>query len=760
VIFPALALAIIALIWLAAFEVGRTRRTDAERATAGSTRETLGTYSAQVMRAMREIDQTLNMVSYWRDSNPQGKLAQLQDSDLLPPPILFAVSIADRKGDIIDTTRGAPGESVVNEAAFVQLRTGTATYIQAPEQGPTGEKLMRFSRRLNAKNGDFDGVVIISVPAFYFVSGYEPAKLGEHGLLSLLGTDGTVYVRRSGQNVFSGDHVELKPLIVSADTRDEDIKVWRSPWDGVERWTAASQVYGFPLVALGALSVDEQMRAVNQQTRPYWYLAAAGTALTVLIAALLGRLSWQLARTRRRESEERYAHAQRVEYLAYHDALTGLPNRSMFSRELNRHIGEAHRYKRQLAVAFIDLDRFKQINDTLGHEAGDSLLKTVAQRLRESVRDSDIVARLGGDEFVIMLPQVEQLGDAAVVAEKVLTAIAVPFSLLGHEFRVTASIGIGVYPQHGLDEQTLKKNADIAMYQAKAEGKNNYRFYTETFNANSLERLALESSLRHALERNEFRLLYQAKRDISTGRIVGTEALLRWESPDLGTVAPMRFIPIAEESGLIIPIGKWILRTACTQNVAWQRQGAPPLNIAVNLSARQFADEGLLRDVSAILAETGLAPQYLEFEISESILIRNVEATLKVLTGLKSLGVRIAIDDFGTGYTSLTTLQRFPLDTIKIDQKVVQGISADSKNAGLTDAVIAMGKNLSMTVVAQGVETSEQAEFLREHACDELQGFYFNRPMAAEVFSKLLLAPASELTYTGKRLGLGAEDAG
>src|SRR3984957_16332701 len=294
-----------------------------------------------------------------------------------------------------------------------------------------------------------------------------------------------------------------------------------------------------------------------------------GSLLVVTLTGLLGRMSWQLMQGRLREGETKLPHAERVEYLAYHDGLTGLPNRSLFSKCLSQSISEAQRHKRRLAVAFLDLDRFKQINDTLGHEAGDQLLQEVAVRLKVCVRDSDMVARLGGDEFVVLLPELAEEKYAGIVAQKILAATARPFKLMGQEFRVTASIGISTYPQDGLDEQTLTKNADIAMYQAKAEGKNNFQFYSDKLNANSLERLALESSLRHALERNEFRLHYQAKRDIASGRVTGMEALLRWEHPDLGTVAPMQFIPVAEETGLIVPIGKWVLKTVCLQSIAW-----------------------------------------------------------------------------------------------------------------------------------------------------------------------------------------------
>lgn len=595
-------------------------------------------------------------------------------------------------------------------------------------------------------------MVIVEVDADYFVSGYEPAKLGQHGVLGLLGADGFFRVRRSGEAVFSGDAIDYSSAVAGADAEDTDVTVSTSSWDGVRRWTGARALYGFPLVVLVGLSVDEQMATARAHTRVYLWWAALGSVGAVLFTGLLGRMSWQLVQGRLRESETKLAHAQRVEYLAYHDGLTGLPNRSLFSKLLSQSISEAHRYNRQLAVAFLDLDRFKQINDTLGHEAGDQLLQEVAVRLKGCVRDSDTVARLGGDEFVVLLPALGDGQYAATVAQKILLLIAKAFTLIGQEFRVTASIGISTYPEDGLDEQTLTKNADIAMYQAKADGKNNFQFYSEKLNANSLERLTLESSLRHALERNEFRINYQAKRDIASGKITGMEALLRWEHPDLGTVMPLQFIPIAEETGLIIPIGKWVLTTVCSQSVAWQKEGLPALSIAVNLTARQFGDESLLADVTAILTATGMDGHLLEIELTEGLLMHDVENTLRILTGLKALGIRIAIDDFGNGYSSLATLQRFPLDTIKIDRSFVKELTSTTEDTGLADAIIAMGKSLSLTVVAQGVETKEQAEFLRTHACDELQGFYFKRPLPADQFAQLLRDQATEITYIGKRL--------
>ncbi len=601
---------------------------------------------------------------------------------------------------------------------------------------------MRFSRRLDGGDGASAGIAMVEVDAAYFVSSYDASKLGNHGLLGLLGVDGIFRARRSGEDVSAGDSIDYATVV--PDTENTEAVRAIDAGDGVRRYTSARQLYDFPLAVIVGLSEEEQLAAVNQQARTYLWRAAGGSLVLVLLAGLLARMSWQLAQSRLRAGAAKIAYAQSVEYLAYHDGLTALPNRSLFSKLLSQSISEASRYDRQLAVLFLDLDRFKQVNDTLGHDAGDQLLKEVALRLEACLRGSDTVARLGGDEFVILLPELSQDNDVATTAQKILTSIARPFNLQGQEFRVTASVGISVFPQDGLDEQTLTKNADIAMYQAKQRGKNNFQFYSAKLNADSLERLTLELSLRHALERHEFQLHYQAKRDIRSGQITGTEALLRWNHPDLGIVAPMQFIPVAEETGLIVPIGKWVLKTACQQNVVWQRQGLPHLGVAVNLTARQFADENLLTDLAEILAETGMDARLLELEIAESLLMQDVKRALSVLTGLKRLQVRIAIDDFGIGYSSLSALEQFPLDVIKIDRSCICDTSSVSEDKALTEAIIAMGRTLSLTVVAQGVETKEQADFLRDNACDEFQGFYFNKPVPADQFKLLLQAQAAD----------------
>jgi diguanylate cyclase (GGDEF)-like protein len=757
VLFPLTALLLLMGVWVMTYGLARVQQGAAEQAAAASNAELLDTYEAQVVRALRDIDQALNLVKFWHERGLGRRgLAELKDHGLLPPDLLFVVSVSDTSGVIVDSTRPLHLETVAGKDYFLGQRGSEAFFVGQLGRDAGADAQLHFSRRLNGPDGAFDGVVIVAVDAAYFVSGYETSTLGEQGLLGLLGGDGIFRVRRSGETVSYGGAVDYAAVLAASDSGDAKPAISDDGSGGVRRWVRARELYGFPLAVVVGLGVNERLAGAVRATRQYIWRAAWASALIVVLSAVLGRLSWQLMQSHLREREANLAHAKRVEYLAYHDGLTGLPNRSMFSKLLSQGISEARRYERTLAVAFLDLDRFKQINDSLGHEAGDQLLQEVAVRLRGCVRDSDTVARLGGDEFVVLLPQTGR-DDAAIVAQKILAVVAQPFTLIGQEFRVTASVGISSYPEDGPDEQTLTKNADTAMYQAKQGGKNNFQFYAAARSVNSLERLTLEASLRHALAREEFRLLYQAKRDIVSGRVTGMEAVLRWQHPDLGVVAEHQFLEVAEESGLIVAIGRWALRTACLQNVAWQKRGLPPLSMAINLTARQFYDESLIPDVCAILESVGMKPQLLELEFAEALLIQRVEETLRILTALKALGIRIAIDNFGTGYSSLATLQRFPLDTIKIDRSLIRDIAGPADETGLANAIIAVGKSLSVTVVAQGVETRDQAEYLRMHACKELQGFYFERALDAEESTRLLLGQTPEITYMGERLGLRAK---
>jgi diguanylate cyclase (GGDEF)-like protein/PAS domain S-box-containing protein len=426
--------------------------------------------------------------------------------------------------------------------------------------------------------------------------------------------------------------------------------------------------------------------------------------------------------------------------LALHDSLTDVPNRTLLSDRLDQAMMRAHRAGSSVAVLYVDLDRFKHINDSLGHAVGDQLLKSVAQRLQACVRNSDTVSRQGGDEFLILLADVVQAHDAALCAEKIIAALDAPHRIADHDLRITASIGIATFPGDAMDAQTLLKNADFAMYQAKYTGRNNYQFFRPEMNANAIERQSVETDLRQAVARQEFVLNYQPKVDLETGAVVGVEALIRWHRPRCGVVLPARFIPIAEESGLILPIGRWALDTACQQARAWQDEGLFPISIAINVSAVELRAKDFLSNVRQILDQSGLEPRFLEFELTETFMMQDWKSTAEILRALKALGVRIALDDFGTGYSSLSYMKRFPIDSLKIDQSFVRDMTTDSDDASIVSAVINMGRSLNMRVVAEGIQTRDQLEFLKDRHCPEGQGYYFWPPVAAAELTDLLNA--------------------
>lgn len=442
---------------------------------------------------------------------------------------------------------------------------------------------------------------------------------------------------------------------------------------------------------------------------------------------------------------ERRQHQAELEYQATHDPLTGLPNRNLLQDRLTQAMGSSRRSGRQVAVAFVDLDNFKVINDSLGHAVGDRLLQTIAGRLCHSLREVDTVARYGGDEFVLIMADQSTVGDLAQTLGRILQAIAEPVLLDGHDLRVSASIGVTVYPDDGEDFTALLSQADVAMYHAKAAGRGQFQFYTPALNSAACERLEMEIALRSALESDELQVHYQPKVD-SAGKVAGFEALIRWESPTLGSVSPVRFIPVAEETGLINPISDLVLRAACRAAAEWAASGWVGLNMAVNLSARQFADEQLLSRISAVLAETGLPAQCLQLELTESMLAEDVERTVRTLSGLKALGVRIAVDDFGTGYSSLAYLKRFPLDILKIDRSFVMECDRDADGMAIPRAVISLGRSLGLSIVAEGVERQGQFEVLRCQGCDEFQGYLFSRALPADAIPAFLRCNAEQVS--------------
>ena len=429
----------------------------------------------------------------------------------------------------------------------------------------------------------------------------------------------------------------------------------------------------------------------------------------------------------------------RLKHLANHDALTGLPNRVLFKDRLQVALAHARRNQTKLAIMYFDLDRFKYINDSLGHDIGDHMLTEVALRLLSTVREDDTVARMGGDEFTLLFPGIHAAEDAAMIAQKVVDSLKEPFYVGEREIYITASIGVALYPADGDHTEELLGHADAAMYRAIEQGGDNVQFYTPSINDGAIEKMDLEQGLRHALDHGEFFLYYQPQLNLVTGQISGVEALLRWQNPKFDLVPPVRFIPVAEATGMIIPIGDWVLRMACAQNVLWQQMGYPPIRMAVNLSARQFQQGNLVQKVADILTDTGLEPRLLELEVTESVAMHDVEFTVKTLQEFKQMGVHIAIDDFGTGYSSLTYLKKFPINTLKIDQTFIGDSMSNAEDAAIVSSILVLARSLEYKAVAEGVETMEQMQFLRERDCDEIQGYLFGRPMPASDLEQLFL---------------------
>jgi diguanylate cyclase (GGDEF)-like protein len=478
---------------------------------------------------------------------------------------------------------------------------------------------------------------------------------------------------------------------------------------------------------VGYYQVERSLRALVLETL---LVALGGLVLALAIAFPLRSLPLRALRNAQ----------QRLSRLAHFDLLTGLPNRALLADRLDQAILNARLTERSVTVVLVDLDNFKTINDGLGHQAGDEFLKATAVRLQEAVRSTDTVVRLGGDEFVLVLPDREQSTELITLTlHRISACIAEPLKCGAHTVRVTCSMGVATYPNDGVEAAVLLKNADLAMYRAKEFGRNNFRFFTHEMNRVVKERAALHQALVHALSNDEFVLAYQPQLDLGTGRMVGVEALIRWNHPDLGMIPPMKFIPLAEETGLIVPIGAWVLRSACLQGKAWQDAGMPPVRVSVNVSARQFKEGDWVATVKAALLESRLEAQYLELEITESLIMENVEHAIATMSDIQDLGVSLAIDDFGTGYSSLSSLKHFPVARLKIDQSFIQCLPGDDEDRSIAMAVIALGHRLNLKVIAEGVETEAQQAFLRDNECDETQGFFFSRPVPAEQVGRMLL---------------------
>ena len=489
-----------------------------------------------------------------------------------------------------------------------------------------------------------------------------------------------------------------------------------------------------------------------------WKITAAVLGAMGLVYAVLQLILVRYQRLLAEKERERAAQEERIRHQAYHDALTGLPNRASFTEHLEEAMRRAKRAGWPLALLFLDLDLFKRVNDSLGHDAGDRLLRIAAERIRRSVREADMLFRMGGDEFTVLLEDVRGPEEAAMVASRVLEGIAEPLSLQHHEIAVTSSIGIALYPRDDLVGERLVKAADTAMYRAKELGRNRYAFFAREMNERVESQMMIEAALRRALKNDEFVLHYQPRISAASGRAVGAEALLRWKHPEWGLVEPARFVPLLEETGLVVPVGAWVLAEACRQAKAWQTAGLPALRVSVNLSSRQFRSEALFEAVSEALRASQLAPQLLELELTESLLIENVDHAMGVMGKLKAIGAAISIDDFGTGYSSLGYLKRFPIDSLKIDKSFVRDIATSPKDAAIVKTISALARALGIGLIAEGVEEAWQVGFLRAHHCTEMQGYLFSHPLPAESLAEALLRPYPVARTSSARAEIQSED--
>jgi len=623
-------------------------------------------------------------------------------------------------------------------------------YIGQPIIGRIlGVPVLPISRRVEAEDGTFLGVIAVLISPSALTTLPKSIDLGPNGVMTLTGLDNVIRARFAADSPDGTNGIGTsiaggpRPAVIGEGAQGGFVRV--SVVDGITRMFTFGRVGSYPLVVNIGLELDQELAGWRSLATMIVAMALAATLLLSGLAAYLVRQIFRDATMAREATEE-------ITHTAEHDFLTGLPNRLLLNDRISQAIALAQRHRTEVAVLFLDLDGFKHINDSLGHAIGDKLLQSIADRLVACVRAADTVSRQGGDEFVALLSEVQQPEDAAVLARKMLQAVAEAHPIDRHDLHITTSIGVSVYPDDGLDAGTLIKNADTAMYQAKEHGRHGYQFFTPAMNVRAVERQAIEEGLRRALERREFALRYQPKINLKTGAITGAEALLRWRHPTRGLVPPEQFIPVAEDCGLILPISAWVLRAACDQARAWVDAGLPAMTMAVNVSAMEFRDENFLENLFAILNETGLDPRLLELELTESLLMKHAESAASILQSLRERGVQVAMDDFGTGYSSLSYLRKFPLDALKIDQSFIRRISTGGGDAPIAIAVIAMARSLKLRVVAEGVETREEAEFLRAHECDEAQGYYFSRPVPPGQFARLLRSGIPEAILARRSL--------
>jgi diguanylate cyclase (GGDEF)-like protein len=851
VLFPVFALIVVCLIALGTYQLVQVEATTAENALSESTRELVETYEAQVIRNLDAIDQTLKTIKYaYETHHSQSVLVDLKEKELLPSTLVFTLSVVDKDGKVVESTDHLEKKNAADHEYFwAHLPSSTVALPGVGEVFITAEDgKLQFSRELVDADGKFDGIVLLAVDPSYFTSSYDHSRLGNYGLLGLVGADNVFLSKRIGDEISQGGSADFTTNQIVHDDAAEQSILAVTQWDKTKRYVNTRKLYKFPLTVMVGLSVEEQLAGQQQRTRVYIWTAILVSCLLLAVTALISRLSWQLQKSQQRvrkdqetyfaaseasldavlilkailgqhnqvvdfsvetsnqrganligrqkkdvlnkrmsellpqyreiglfeefinvmstgivhESEwhnemseiaakwlyrqvvsvedgvllilrditERRQIEERISHMAHHDVLTGLPNRTLLEDRIQQATMYAQRYECGAAVVFMDLDNFKLINDSLGHKAGDILLQTVATRMVQCVRKTDSVIRLGGDEFVLVLvDQTDNADSITSTLQRIREAIGEPMAIDGKMLEVTSSMGIAVYPHDGEASDTLLMNADAAMYQAKEAGRNNYQFYTSELNTKIHAKVAMQEGLRNALANSEFFLQFQPQFDLKSRRISGMEALIRWRHPDKGLIPPVEFISLAEESGLILPIGEWVLKTACMQNKVWQDAGLSPVVMSVNVSARQFKDGVLIHQVESALRESGLEPQYLELELTESMIMQDVQQAILTMQKLKNMGVHLSVDDFGMGYSSLSALKRFPIARLKIDRSFINDLPHDQDDKAIAMAIITLGHQLELKVLAEGVETEEQCQFLSQHSCDEIQGYYLSKPL-------------------------------
>jgi diguanylate cyclase (GGDEF)-like protein len=710
--------------WALALERINYEREDTVRDAVRQNNNLAMAYEQQTIRTFQVIDQALRFLKLeYENEGAKLNVAGIFERGVIDGRIFSYAAIVDQQGRLVASNSAPVGLDLSDRDYFVFHRQNQydGLLIGKPTiSRVTGRTAIHMTRRVTAPGGGFHGVALVAIPPEYLSEYSQRMELGELGSTLLVGLDRVIRARRSGEVNTSGQEMSDSILFQQASASASGSLVSRGRTDGVARFISYRVLRDYPLIVSLGRSVDEALAETRVRARHYYFGGAAGTFLVLLSGAGL-----LVALRRHNQAQHKLRHQ------AHYDALTDLPNRVLCYDRLGQALRQAQRNDSTVGVLFVDLDRFKIPNDTLGHEMGDALLRETARRLQQCVRSSDTVARVGGDEFLIVLSELCKPQDAQVVAQKIVDTMAVPFAENGaREIFMSASVGIATCPPDGAAAASLIKNADAAMFRAKHNGGNNYQFYTEAMNEHAMETLLLENDLRRALEREEFVLHFQPKTSLVSGRVVGFEALIRWKRLGQSLVPPSEFVPLLEESGLIVPVGEWVIDTACAQIAAWQRTRVG-LPVAVNLSAKQF----LRTDIGAVIENAarkhGVEPHLLEVEITESDAMENADQSVVILRRLKALGIGIAIDDFGTGYSSLSYLKRFPVDKIKLDRSFVSGLPNNTEDASIARAVITMAHSLGLKVVAEGVEAEAQRGFLAAHGCDEMQGYLFARPLPA-----------------------------